>query len=81
MKLASELDLRHLDAPEPMLRALAAADALAPGERLAIVTPRMPHPLLIELARSGYLAEPEPAAGDGSVRVHIFRPADAEAAA
>lgn len=81
MKSETELDLRHLDAPEPMLRALAAADALAPGEWLVVVTPRLPNPLLIELARSGYLAEVEPAASDGSVRVHIARPDDAETAA
>lgn len=78
---APELDLRHLAAPEPMLRALAAADALAPGEAVVIIAPMLPRPLLMELAQSGYHAEPEAAAPDGSVRVHIRRADDAETAA
>jgi len=76
-----ELDLRHLEAPEPMLRALAAADRLAPGETVAIVAPRLPRPLLMELAQFGYDAEPEAPRSDGSVRVVIRRPDDAETAA
>jgi uncharacterized protein (DUF2249 family) len=78
---SDELDLRHLEAPEPMLRALAAADRLAPGEAVAIVAPRLPRPLLMELAHLGYDAEPDAPRPDGSVRVVIRRPGDAETAA
>jgi hypothetical protein len=78
---SDELDLRHLEAPEPMLRALAAADQLAPGEAVAIVAPRLPRPLLMELAHLGYDAEAGAPRPDGSVRVVIRRPGDAETAA
>ena len=75
-----ELDLRHLGAPEPMLRSLAAADALAPGEHLTVLTPMLPRPLLMELAVRGFEADPgEPQPG-GSGRVLIRRPDDAETA-
>ena len=79
--ISDELDLRHLDAPEPMLRALEAADRLAPGGSVAIVAPRLPRPLLMELAHLGYDAEPGRPQPDGSVRVVIRRPGHAEAAA
>lgn len=76
-----ELDLRQLAAPEPMVRALEAADRLAPGESVAVLAPMLPRPLLMELAALGFEAEPEPALPDGSVRVVIRRPGDGEAAA
>ena len=76
-----ELDLRGSDAPEPVLRALDAADRLAPGETLAIVAPRMPRPLLIELAQLGFDAQPEAPRADGSMRVLIRRPIEIPAAA
>ncbi|MGN2251923.1 DUF2249 domain-containing protein [Frateuria sp. GZRe12] len=76
-----ELDLRHLPAPQPMLRALEAAETLAPGERLIVVAPMLPRPLLMELAQLGFEAEPGEPQADGSVRVQIRRPDDAEAAA
>ncbi|MEW9570345.1 DUF2249 domain-containing protein [Rhodanobacter sp. Si-c] len=79
--IPDELDLRHLDAPEPMLRALDAANRLAPGEAVAIVAPRLPRPLLMELAHLGFDAEPEAPRADGSVRVVIRRPCNAETAA
>ncbi|UGB39576.1 DUF2249 domain-containing protein [Frateuria soli] len=75
-----ELDLRHLPAPEPMLRALDAADALEPGERCIVVAPMLPRPLLMELAQRGFDADPGEPQPDGSVRVQIRRPDDAEAA-
>lgn len=75
-----ELDLRHLMAPEPMLRALAAADALAAGQEVTVLTPMLPRPLLLELALRGFEAEPEPLP-DGSARVLIRRLDDGEAAA
>ena len=47
------LDLRALPMPEPMERALAAADALPPGGALSVLTPFMPMPLLEVLADRG----------------------------
>jgi hypothetical protein len=76
----TELDLHHLGAPEPMLRALEAADTLAAGEQLTVVTPMLPRPLLMELALRGFEAEPGEPQPDGSVRVQIRRPDDAKAA-
>lgn len=76
-----ELDLRRLAAPEPMVRALEAADRLAPGAAVAVLVPRLPHPLLLELASLGFDAVPESPQSDGSVRVVIRRLDDGEAAA
>ncbi|NCT67900.1 MAG: DUF2249 domain-containing protein [Rhodanobacteraceae bacterium] len=75
-----ELDLRGLVAPEPLLRALAAAEALAAGERVCVLTPLLPLPLLDALVGSGlhYRAEVLPA---GGARVLIERPADGAAGA
>lgn len=41
-----ELDLRGLPAPEPMIRALAAAETLQPGQALRVLTPLLPTPLI-----------------------------------
>lgn len=79
--ISDELDLRRFEAPEPMMRALAAAAQLRHGEAVAIVAPRLPRPLLMELAHLGYDAEPEAPQADGSVRVVIRCPGDDEAAA
>jgi uncharacterized protein (DUF2249 family) len=49
----AELDLRGLPAPEPMQRALAAVDALAPGQTVQVITPWVPTPLLDLLASRG----------------------------
>lgn len=81
MPALHDIDLRHLPAPEPMLRALAAADALAPGEAVAVIAPMLPRPLLAELAQSGFDAAPEAPQADGSVRVVIRRPSHAQATA
>lgn len=71
-----ELDLRALVAPEPMVRALAAADALAPGAMLVVWTPLLPAPLLQLLGERGLDASALPLA-DGTARVTIRRsPAD-----
>lgn len=51
-----ELDLRWLPSPEPMLRALAAADALLPGQATQVLTPLLPTPLLDALAARGLQA-------------------------
>lgn len=64
------LDLRGLPAPEPLLRALAAVDALAADATLELLTPLLPMPLLAELDERGmhYEVEPRP---DGGVCVRI----------
>ncbi len=49
----AELDLRGLAPPEPMLRALAAADALTPGQSIQVLTPLLPTPLLETLTARG----------------------------
>lgn len=48
-----ELDLRGLPAPEPMQRALEAANALLPGQAVQVLTPLLPTPLLDVLAARG----------------------------
>jgi uncharacterized protein (DUF2249 family) len=48
------LDLRGLDPPEPMRRALEAVEALESGEALQIVTDREPLLLYRELDRRGH---------------------------
>ena len=45
------LDLRGLDPPEPMRRALEAVEALSSGEALQIITDREPLLLYRELSR------------------------------
>jgi TusA-related sulfurtransferase len=71
--LVSELDLRDLPAPEPLLRALIAADALAAGDVLHVLTPLMPWPLLQALCERGLLHHTHDLADHG-VRVVIERP-------
>ena len=67
------MDLRGLEAPEPMERILKACAKLAPGAALMARTPCHPHPLFSQLERRGLLwgAHEEP---DGSALVHIRRP-------
>lgn len=69
----TELDLRRLPSPEPMLRALAAADALAPGQAVQVLTPLLPLPLLEVLAARGLHASASVLAAGGA-RVLIRRP-------
>lgn len=78
--LLLELDLRGLPAPEPMLRALAAADALRPGQALQVLTPLMPTPLLDMLQARGLLITATPLAGGGA-SVLIRCPVDDDEAA
>ena len=56
------LDLRGLDPPEPMRRALEAVEALAAGKLMEIITDREPLLLYRELGRRGhsYIAERRP---------------------
>lgn len=74
----AELDLRGLLAPEPLLRTLAAADALAAGECVVVLTPLWPYPLLAALAERGLRHRTE-ALPDGAARVRIERPRDGTA--
>ncbi|HET6434750.1 MAG TPA: DUF2249 domain-containing protein [Xanthomonadaceae bacterium] len=67
------LDLRGLAAPEPLLRALEAADTLAPGESLELLTPLLPTPLLQALGERGFIARARVLA-DGSARVRVRLP-------
>ena len=67
------LDLRRLPAPEPMLRALAASDTLAPGDSLEVLTPMLPIPLLQLLEARGFQASAD-LLPDGSAHVHVRRP-------
>ena len=66
------LDLRHLQAPEPLERAMAAADALPPGARLEVWTPMLPIPLLQLLDARGFMACAE-LQEDGTTRIFIGR--------
>lgn len=50
----TELDVRYLDPPEPMERALDALDRLGPGDTLRLLIHREPHPLYQMLRQSGY---------------------------
>lgn len=56
------LDLRALDPPEPMRRALEAVETLAAGKLMEIITDREPLLLYRELGRRGhpYTAERRP---------------------
>lgn len=74
-----ELDLRALPMPEPLERALAAADALAPGELLSVLTPWMPVPLLQALAERGMQTGVE-SLPNHEARVWIRRPVPHDAA-
>lgn len=67
------LDLRGLDPPEPMRRALEAVEALKSGEVLQIITDREPLLLYRELDRRGHshVSESDP----GGFRTTIGRAA------
>src|SRR5690606_35134706 len=49
-----ELDNRDLDPPEPMVRILATAEAMKPGEVLSALLCREPMSLFPELAKRGH---------------------------
>lgn len=73
------LDLRGFAAPEPMVLALAAADALPSGGTLTVLTPMVPTPLLKMLAARGLAAHAQ-RRPDGSACVTIRRPRADESA-
>lgn len=68
-----ELDLRDLPAPEPMQRALQAADALRQGQSVVVLTPLVPVPLLDALASRGLQTTVSEQPGGGA-RVLIHHP-------
>jgi hypothetical protein len=74
-----ELDLRWLPSPEPMLRALAIADALLPGQAVQVLTPLLPTPLLDALVLRGMQATAF-ALPTGGARVLIRCPGGDDAA-
>jgi hypothetical protein len=66
-----ELDLRHLCAPEPMVRILDVLSSLADGQSLLARTPCRPQPLLERLGAMGYHVDVVVAAG-GDAWVYII---------
>lgn len=72
MAAGIELDLRALPAPQPMERALAAADGLARGSELVVLTPLIPLPLLELLDGRGFDTAATPLR-DGGARVVVRR--------
>ncbi len=68
----SELDLRGLEPPQPMIRILTAVEQLAPGEKLSARTDRRPVNLYPELDTRGvrYESEEQP---DGSWITRLAR--------
>lgn len=69
----SELDLRALAPPMPLLRSLELADALSLGEQVTVLTPLWPEPLFEALDERGLAWEAAPVA-EGGVRVRLWRP-------
>ncbi len=67
-----ELDVRGLEPPEPMVRTLAALEALPEGRTLVQVNARVPQFLLPVLAERGYTCEIDESAAD-RVLVRIRR--------
>lgn len=66
-----EMDLRHLPAPEPMVRILDALASLADGQALLARTPCRPGPLLQRLGAMGYRVDVAVAPG-GDAWVYII---------
>jgi uncharacterized protein (DUF2249 family) len=65
-----ELDLRHLPAPQPMMRILEVLATLDDGQSLLARTPCRPQPLLERLAADGYHVDVVVTpAGDAWVRI------------
>jgi hypothetical protein len=70
---SSILDLRELEAPEPLERILAASSALPPGDDLLVRTPRFPRMLFPHLDARGLDWEAAECA-DQSALVWVRRP-------
>lgn len=69
-----EVDNRGLEPPQPMVRVLALALQLAPGQRLVAHNDRAPAMLYPKLAELGYHHQTEPQP-DGSYRITVSREA------
>lgn len=67
-----ELDARHLEPPEPMMRTLAALGALGPNDRLRLLLHREPFPLYATLGERGYTYRTAQLP-DGSYEILIWR--------
>ena len=68
----TQLDVRDLEPPEPMVRTLAALESLAPGQTLVQVNVRVPQFLLPILTERGFVYEIDESAAD-RVLVRIRR--------
>ena len=65
-----ELDVRGLQAPEPLERVLEALDRLGPDDRLLVRINCRPVPLFRILERNGYTHEERPG-GDSLLEIEI----------
>ena len=72
-RLTVHLDVRGLEPPEPLVRTLAALDALREGQQLVHVNVRIPQLLLPMLAERGLACEIDESHAD-RVLVRIWRP-------
>lgn len=72
--MSTSLDVRHLPAPEPMLRILEAVTFLHPGESLRVIHNRIPYPLYPRLQERGLLVETQQR-NDDEIHLVIRRPA------
>lgn len=66
------IDGRDLEAPEPLLRVLAALEAAQSGQTVRLLLPREPFPLYPLLAQRGWRHDTVTQA-DGSYAIHIRR--------
>jgi len=73
-----EIDLRNLPPPEPLLRAIEAADALASGDLISVLTPMYPAPLIEVLSQRGFRHVATALPGGGA-RIVISHPDDGPA--
>lgn len=67
-----QLDVRGLQAPEPLVRILEALDALPSGSVLHVLHHREPFPLYAALQEDGYRYRTEFVAGD-HIEITIWR--------
>jgi uncharacterized protein (DUF2249 family) len=74
LDVESELDVRGLEPPEPLLRILAAARSLAPGATLTVLHERRPALLYPKLEELG-LGHRTEELGEDLFRIHVTRPA------
>ncbi|MBF0164601.1 MAG: DUF2249 domain-containing protein [Magnetococcales bacterium] len=73
--MTTDLDVRDLPPPEPMLRILEAVTFLHPGESLRVIHNRVPHPLYPRLRERGLLVETLEHGDNDEIHLVIHRPA------